>query len=159
MRGIRLGRPSQIALRMMISLAVLASLQIVSAGINSAPVLVDLFTSGVANGNATGNPWVKPGTPVTYRIPSLVSTNSTLVAFASERLGSTNDESPTNIVQRVSHDWGATWGPLQLLVLSSSGMSSAPWAIAGPASPEVFLFYNSESTSGSKCSCGVSLIK
>ena len=52
---------------------------------------VDIFTSAVAAGAKTGNPWVKPGTPVTYRIPALVTTKTTVIAFASERLASSSD--------------------------------------------------------------------
>jgi hypothetical protein len=75
-----------------------------SSSSSSAPPLQDLFTSATANGAATGNPWVAKGTPVTYRIPALVATNTTVIAFASERLGSANDESATNLVQRRSTD-------------------------------------------------------
>ena len=118
---------------------------------------LELFTSGTA-GAKTGNPWVKPGTAVTYRIPALVTTNTTVIAFASERLASSGDESATNLVQRSSTDAGKTWGPLTLVVRSTSGMSSAPWAIADPSSSLVYLFWNANSTSDQKCSCGVAVI-
>mgnify|MGYP002844356308 CR=1 FL=1 len=102
---------------------------------------------------------VKKGTPVTYRIPALVATNSTLVAFASERLASASDESATNIVQRRSTDRGQSWGPLTLVVKSEAGMSSAPWAIADPQTSQVYLFWNANSTADQKCSCGVAMVQ
>lgn len=125
----------------------------------SAVPLQELFKSGKADGAITSNPWVKKGTPVTYRIPALVATNSTLVAFASERLGSSNDESATNLVQRRSTDGGESWGPLTLVVKSTHGMSSAPWAIADDRTSQVFLFWNQNSTADQKCSCGVAMIQ
>lgn len=126
---------------------------------SSPPLLQELFKSATAAGAATNNPWVKPGTPVTYRIPSLVATNTTLIAFVSERLGSSNDESATNIVQRRSSDWGKTWGPLTLVVKAAEGMSSAPWAIVDDRTSEVYLFWNQNSTAVRKCSCGVAMVK
>ena len=122
------------------------------------PKLTALFTSAVAAGAKTGNPWVKPGTAVTYRIPALVTTNSTVIAFASERLANGGDESATNLVQRSSTDAGNTFGKLTLVVKSTDGMSSAPWAIADPSSSLVYLFWNINSTSDQKCSCGVAVI-
>ena len=88
-----------------------------------------------------------------------MATNTTLVAFASERLASASDESATNLVQRSSTDAGKTWSPLKLVVKSYSGMSSAPWAIADPSTSEVFLFWNNASLAKDKCSCAVSVIK
>ena len=96
---------------------------------------------------------------MTYRIPALVATNSTLVAFASERLASASDESATNIVQRRSTDQGQSWGPLTLVVKSEAGMSSAPWAIADPQTSQVYLFWNANSTADQKCSCGVAMVQ
>lgn len=118
----------------------------------------DLFVSG----KASGLPWVADGTDLVYRIPSLVATNSTLIAFASERMSGKGDESPTNLVQRTSRDGGATWGALTLVVKSHlgpvDGFSSAPWSIADRAG-EVWLFYNANSTGGETCRCGVAVIK
>lgn len=129
------------------------------AGADAAVPLQELFKAGKADGAVTGNPWVKKGTPVTYRIPALVATNSTLIAFASERLGSTNDESATNLVQRRSTDGGESWGRLTLVVESAHGMSSAPWAIADDRTSQVLLFWNQNSTADQKCSCGVAMVQ
>jgi hypothetical protein len=129
------------------------------AGADAAVPLQELFKAGTADGAVTGNPWVKKGTPVTYRIPALVATNSTLIAFASERLGSSNDESATNLVQRRSTDGGESWGRLTLVVESAHGMSSAPWAIADDRTSQVLLFWNQNSTADQKCSCGVAMVQ
>ena len=89
---------------------------------------------------------------------------TTLIAQASERMGSSNDESATNLVQRSSTDQGKTWGPLTLVVKSSlkvdghSGMSSAPWSLVDDTTGEMFLFYNANSTGGQKCTCGVAAV-
>eukprot|EP01043_Picozoa_sp_COSAG02_P023268 COSAG02_NODE_1237_length_13725_cov_27.071921_20_plen_327_part_00 len=141
--------------------ALLAGLLVLSlqVGADGAVPLQELFKSGKADGAITGNPWVKKGTPVTYRIPSLVATNSTLIAFASERLGSSNDESTTNLVQRRSTDGGERWGPLTLVVQATQGMSSAPWAIADDRTSQVLLFWNQNSTADQKCSCGVAMVQ
>jgi len=61
-------------------------------------------------------------------------------------------------VKRSSTDAGKTWGKLTLVVKSTVGMSSASWAIADRSSSLVYLFWNINSTSNQKCSCGVAVI-
>ena len=129
----------------------------VSASPTSA-ALVDIFTSGTST-----NSWSK-GKAVTYRIPCLVESNGVLLAFVSERLSSSTDESDTNIVQRRSTDAGATWSNTTLVVSAEvdppfaakhAFISSAPWAVADAATGDVLMFYNQNSTSTEKCDCNV----
>jgi len=114
-----------------------------------------LFVSGKATAGAT--PWNVPGTTLVYRIPALTKTKSgTLIATVSERLGGSNDESETNIVQRRSVDGGHTWGKLTLVVLAKHGMSSSPWTMADSSTGDLLTFWNANSTSDQRCSCSVS---
>jgi sialidase-1 len=96
------------------------------------------------------------GTKVVYRIPALVSTKSgKLLAFASERLGGSGDESVTNLVQRTSGDGGKTWAPITL-ALPNGGASSSPWALSDATTGDILLFFNADSIGNLKCECTVS---
>ena len=147
-----------------------ATFSIVALAASTLPPLTDVFTSGPTKGLA----WIKDGTQVTYRIPSLIAVSrQKLLLTASQRIGSSNDESATNLVTRSSIDGGATWGPMKLAVSTNSatvtGMSSAPWSVAlwrrsggrAPANSAVQLFWNANSTTSpsSKCNCGVATAK
>jgi sialidase-1 len=50
-----------------------------------------------------------------YRIPTVVKTRKTLLAFAEGRKNSTNDFGDIDLVLRRSEDNGRSWGPLQLI--------------------------------------------
>ena len=128
------------------------------------PSVIDVFTSGPTKDLA----WIKDGTQVIYRIPSLIAVApSSLLLTVSQRIGSSNDESPTNLVTRSSRDGGATWGPMKLAVSANSatvtGMSSAPWTVALGTTHEgaVQIFWNANSTTSpsSECNCGVATAK
>eukprot|EP00729_Bicosta_minor_P020166 gene20166-15373_t len=135
---------------------------LIVASTTAAAELQELFVSGVASATT---PWVSPGTPLVYRIPALfLSKNGTLIAQCSERMGSSNDESATNLVQKTSVDNGKTWSPIELVVQSHlqvsghAGMSSAPWALTDDVTGEMFLFYNANSTGNRRCDCGVAAV-
>lgn len=124
----------------------------------SSPQAFPIFSSGTST-----NSWSR-GVEVTYRIPCLVESKGVLLAFASERLGSSNDESSTNIVLRRSSDGGGSWSNMSLVVSAEvwppfaphhTFISSAPWAVADSETGDVLMFYNQNSTTGEKCDCAV----
>ena len=112
--------------------------------------LVEIFKGGPST-----NPWSK-GQFACYRIPSLVRSAGTLLAFGSERLSSghgCNDEADTNLVLRRSTDGGATWSPMQLVVPAvpagssvANSISTAPWSMVDDATGDVLVFFNGNST-------------
>lgn len=80
------------------------------------------------------------GYPI-YRIPSLVSTpQGTLLAFCEARTG--NDQSPTDMVLKRSHDGGKTWGPLQVLVKAAPEAAMDPTAVIDRDTGAVILVYD-----------------
>lgn len=72
-----------------------------------------LWTSGVG-GNAN------------YRIPAVVKTGSTLVAFAEARKNSASDNGDISVVERRSTDGGCTWTPSQTVADDASNVVGNP---------------------------------
>lgn len=72
-----------------------------------------LWTSGVG-GNAS------------YRIPAVVKTGSTLVAFAEARKNSASDNGDISVVERRSTDGGCTWTPSQIVADDASNAVGNP---------------------------------
>ncbi|MFL0086197.1 exo-alpha-sialidase [Tenacibaculum maritimum] len=96
-------------------------------------VTKDLFVS-------SGTPFSTSGTPHTFRIPSLITSNKgTLLAFADERLENSADvPADVNIVLRRSTDNGNTWGPSITAITSHSGDAST---VVDKATGRIYLFY------------------
>lgn len=123
----------------------------VAAAVANVGPVTNLFTSGVSE-----LPWSK-GQEVCYRIPALLRTSGgTLLALASERLGSTcNDELGTNVVMRRSTDNGATWEPAQLILATGEQRAEmSPWALQDASTGRIFLFTNTNVKSPD-CNCEV----
>lgn len=72
-----------------------------------------LWTSGVG-GNAN------------YRIPAVVKTGSTLVAFAEARKNSASDNGDISVVERRSTDGGCTWTPSQTVADDGTNVVGNP---------------------------------
>lgn len=112
----------------------------------------DLFVTGLST-----LPWSK-GQSVCYRIPSLLRTQGgTLLAFASERLGtSCGDESGTNVALRRSFDGGRTWEPAQLVLAAGPDKAEMTvWLLQDAKTSRIFLFSNTNVHQPVDCNCEV----
>ena len=84
-------------------LRILTALLTCATALHAAAPLVDVFVAG-ADGYAC------------FRIPALLALpNGTLLLYAEGRNGTCADHGDVHIVQKASHDGGATWGSLMLV--------------------------------------------
>lgn len=61
-----------------------------------------------------------------FRIPAIVRTNNSLLAFCEGRCDSAADNGPIDIVLKRSVDNGQTWGPLRVVSTASAGTVGNP---------------------------------
>lgn len=77
-----------------------------------------------------------------YRIPTLIKTNKTVLAFAEGRKNSTSDFGDIDIVLRRSRDNGISWGPVQLIYDRDTMAVQNPVPIFLEAENKVILLFN-----------------
>ena len=87
-----------------------------------------------------------------YRIPALIKvTNQCLMAFAEGRKRGCNDFGDVDLLMKISHDGGATWGPYKVLVDYDTLQAGNPAPMVDFLDSEyplgrIFLFYNTGTT-------------
>lgn len=82
----------------------------------------------------------------TFRIPSAVRTREgTLVAFAEGRVGGAGDSGNIDIVRKLSHDGGCTWGALGVVAFGDGDTRGNPAPVIDPRTGRIVLVscYNS----------------
>lgn len=75
----------------------------------------------------------------TYRIPALLNTGTTILAFAEARKHSGSDTGDIDIVLRRSLDGGHTWTPQQVVTAHGTDTAGNPCVVVDPASGDVVL--------------------
>jgi sialidase-1 len=79
----------------------------------------------------------------TYRIPSVITTlEGTLLAFCEGRKESARDQGPTDMVLKRSHDGGASWGPMQVIVKAVPDAAMDPCPVVDRSTGEIWLVYD-----------------
>ncbi|WP_247236927.1 exo-alpha-sialidase [Telluribacter sp. SYSU D00476] len=126
----------------MITTVVLSILLLISTGLHqpATPASQTNFESTVFRNGENGYRC--------YRIPAIVRTpTNDLLAFAEGRRTDCGDFGDVDLVLRVSHDNGTTWGPLQVVVdygAAQAGNPAPVFDLADPTYPRgrLFLYYN-----------------
>ena len=82
-----------------------------------------------------------------FRIPAIVESNKTLIAFAEGRVEGCSDFGDVDIVLKRSSDNGKTWSPLEVVVDNGTLQAGNPAPLVDKLDPayskgRVFLFYN-----------------
>jgi sialidase-1 len=75
----------------------------------------------------------------TYRIPALISSGETVLAFCEGRVASGSDTGKIDIVLRRSTDGGETWGPVSVVHTADNATCGNPAPVIDPASGDVVL--------------------
>lgn len=81
----------------------------------------------------------------TFRIPALVRSGDTLVAFAEGRRTSAADHGDIEVVSRRSRDGGCHWGPLTRVSDNGRGVAGNPAPVVDPASGDIALLTTRQS--------------
>jgi sialidase-1 len=120
---------------LIILLHLVAAAIVLTAQTNSTPV----FTAGTEGHKS-------------YRIPAIIKSGKTLLAFAEGRVNNSGDFGNVNIVLKRSKDNGKTWGALQTIVDYDTLQAGNPAPVVDltdPAYPKgrIFLFYNTGNNS------------
>ncbi|WP_152362710.1 sialidase family protein [Microlunatus speluncae] len=75
----------------------------------------------------------------TYRIPALINSGPTVLAFCEGRVSSGSDSGKIDIVLRRSTDGGTTWGPVTVVHTTDDATCGNPAPVIDPASGDVVL--------------------